>query len=132
MTLIYPLLGGILIGLSSALLYVSLGRIAGVSGIAGGLFHDREPWKFAFLAGLLVAGTLLWFLFPAAFGVVDRPLPIVLAAGFFVGLGATIGNGCTSGHGVCGNARLSPRSIVATCTFIATGALTVFLYRSFA
>jgi len=126
------LFGGLLIGLAAAILIVFDGRIAGISGILGGLFRPRPGdtgWRLAFLAGLLAA-PLAW----AAFAPLPLPRinagPITLvAAGLLVGLGTRYGGGCTSGHGVCGLARLSPRSLAATLLFISAGVATVFIAR---
>lgn len=125
-----PLLGGVAIGIAASLLLLTNGRIAGISGIVAGAFlptSEGRPWRLSFLAGLLVAGlaALLWRpeLLPARTG----SLPAVAVAGLLVGAGTRLGSGCTSGHGVCGLARLSARSLAATATFIATGAVTVFL-----
>ena len=127
------LLGGMLIGLSSALLLVVNGRIAGISGIAGAMLRrwtTETVWRVAFLAGL-VAG-------PLAFTVLagHRPpvkivasVPVLVIAGLLVGYGTRLGSGCTSGHGVSGLARLSPRSFAAVGTFMATAAATVYLVR---
>ena len=125
-------LGGILIGLSAVGLLLFNGKIAGISGIAGGLLEppDRgdRAWRIAFVAGLATAGLAGAFLVPAAFAFeISRSMPALIAAGLLVGLGTRIGNGCTSGHGVCGMGRLSRRSIAATLTFMATGAITVFV-----
>lgn len=125
------LVGGILIGLSATLLLAVNGRIAGISGIAGGLFRaDRSEaaWRIAFIVGLPVgAGAYGW-----AAGVpivLEASLPAIVAGGLLVGIGTQLGSGCTSGHGVCGIARLSPRGIVATLVFMASAIATVFLTR---
>jgi len=123
-------IGGILIGLSAAWLWLTLGRVAGISGILGGITRAEAGWRLAFLAGLigtpllfaLVGGTVAWRA-PAA------SWPILIAAGLLVGFGTRLGSGCTSGHGVCGMARLSPRSIAATLTFMLTAALVVLMIR---
>ncbi|HVN89135.1 MAG TPA: hypothetical protein VMT61_04920 [Candidatus Binataceae bacterium] len=125
------LLGGILIGLSAAAMLLLDGKIAGISGILGGVLKPTKgdtSWRVAFLGGLFVGGLMLRLFLPSAydFGII-RPYPILIAAGLFVGFGTRLGSGCTSGHGVCGVSRLSPRSIIATGTFIFTGAVTVFL-----
>jgi len=125
--------GGALIGLSAALLMLLSGRVAGISGIFGGCFvpgaGDRG-WRFAFLAGLILAPVTAMF---AGYGVPLPAMPaswwIVIGAGLLVGFGSRMGKGCTSGHGVCGIARLSPRSIAATVLFMATAAITVALMR---
>lgn len=124
------LAGGALIGLSAALLLVLNGRVAGVSGALAGLLdprsNDRE-WRLLFVLGLLDGGVAARGLVDAPFSVAGTSVPRALAAGLLVGVGARLANGCTSGHGVCGVSRLSARSLAATATFIATGALTVFL-----
>ena len=125
--------GGVLIGASAAAILLFLGRVAGVSGIVGGLLHDgsaERVWRAAFVAGLLAGGAGLRIVDPAAvqFGL-DRSLPVLVLAGVLVGFGTRLGSGCTSGHGVCGVARGSRRSLVATLTFMATGMLTVFVTR---
>ena len=126
-------LGGMLIGLSAALVLFGLGRIAGISGIFGGLLLPKTGdigWRLSFMLGLLGGGFLMATLAPQLFALrVDRTLLTVAAAGLLVGIGTRMGNGCTSGHGVCGISRGSPRSILATLTFMATGAITVFLVQ---
>jgi uncharacterized membrane protein YedE/YeeE len=125
------LLGGMLIGLSASAMLLVDGKIAGISGILAGVLRPvrgETLWRSCFLSGLLAGGFLLRILMPRAFdfGAI-RPLPVLVVAGLMVGFGTRLGSGCTSGHGVCGIARLSPRSLLATITFIFTGALTVFL-----
>jgi uncharacterized protein len=125
------LLGGVLIGLSASAMLLLDGKIAGISGILAGVLRPIRGdtlWRICFLAGLLAGGFLLRTFLPRAFdfGAI-RPLPVLVVAGLLVGFGTRLGSGCTSGHGVCGIARLSPRSLLATITFIFTGALTVFL-----
>ncbi len=124
------LLGGALIGTGSALLLLTHGRIAGISGIAGGLIqratHDRA-WRLAFLAGLVAAGIVAGGVLPAAIGAPVRPLAAMVVAGLLVGFGTRMGNGCTSGHGVCGLSRFSVRSLVAVVTFMITGAITAMI-----
>ena len=126
-------IGGILIGLSATILLLFNGRIAGISGIfATALFPkgQREYWRWAFVAGLVLGGLVMSLVVPNLFAVTyDRPLWMVALAGLIVGVGVRMGSGCTSGHGVCGLSRFSPRSLVATLTFIATGALTVAVVR---
>ncbi|MBV8138019.1 MAG: YeeE/YedE family protein [Deltaproteobacteria bacterium] len=125
------LIGGVLIGIAaSGLLFVN-GRIAGISNIFGSLIPPSggdAGWRLAFVAGLLSGGLVLVFGYPEAFG--QRPpasLSVLAAAGLLVGFGASVGNGCTSGHGVCGLARRSPRSLLAVATFMTTGAATVYV-----
>ncbi len=136
------LLGGMLIGLAVVLFALLNGRLLGVSGIVYGMI-DRGPgqagrsrtapserWRLAFLCGLLLGGVILLLVHPEAFGVSDhRSLPATAAAGLLVGFGSRLGNGCTSGHGVCGVSRLSSRSIAATLTFVTTGIVTVLVIR---
>jgi uncharacterized membrane protein YedE/YeeE len=127
------LLGGALIGAASAALLLASGRIAGISGILGGLVRaargDRA-WRAAFLAGLPIGAALATRAWSADQGFALTSSPALLVAGgLLVGLGTQIGSGCTSGHGVCGIARGSRRSIVATATFMATGVATVFVMR---
>lgn len=127
------LAGGVLIGLAASLLWLGAGRIAGVSGILQGLVFresSERAWRAAFLAGLLLAGLVLGFVLPEQISASPRSLGWIALAGVSVGLGSYFGSGCTSGHGVCGVARVSARSLVATATFIATGVLTVAMLRS--
>lgn len=125
------LLGGALIGFASLLMLYGNGKILGVSGILGGLFRrtgDSRAWRALFLAGLLVGGVLVHYEVPGAFDVsVARSPWTLVAAGLLVGYGARLANGCTSGHGICGVGRFSPRSIVATAVFIASGTAVVFV-----
>jgi uncharacterized membrane protein YedE/YeeE len=124
--------GGILIGLGAALLLLANGRIAGISGILGGLLRPARGdigWRLAFVLGLLAAplGWLAMQAMPPA--QIDHTPALLGAAGLLVGLGTRFGSGCTSGHGVCGIARLSPRSLVATLCFMVAGFVTVFVMR---
>ena len=126
------LAGGVMIGLAAALFLLFNGKIAGISGIVGGLLQPKRGdvlWRVAFVVGIVIA--------PLAFGAV-RPLPdvdieagypLLVTAGLLVGIGTRYGSGCTSGHGVCGLSRRSPRSIVATTAFIFTGLATVYIAR---
>ncbi|WP_396623209.1 YeeE/YedE family protein [Marinobacter sp. W-8] len=126
------LTGGLLIGLAAASFLLLNGRIAGISGILGGLLVPARRdilWRVAFLAGL-VGTPSLWLLFSELPPIqVDAGYPALIVAGLLVGIGTRFGSGCTSGHGVCGLSRLSPRSLVATVSFMATGFLTVFVIR---
>ena len=126
------LIGGVAIGIAAAMLLLLNGRIAGISGIVGGLLLPARgdiAWRFAFVAGLLFA--------PAAYRLaerlpeptIDASYPLLLLAGLLVGVGTRYGAGCTSGHGVCGLSRLSPRSLAATAAFMAAGFVTVFVAR---
>ncbi|QEI05982.1 YeeE/YedE family protein [Pigmentiphaga aceris] len=131
------LLGGMLIGGAAVLLMAGLGRIAGISGIARQAFgrgkgdgREDRGWRLAFLAGLWCAA-LLWQLVRGgvSLGVPQVSTPVLLLAGLLVGVGTALGGGCTSGHGVCGIARLSPRSLLATAVFMSFGFLTVYVLR---
>jgi uncharacterized protein len=129
--LVSALLGGVLIGASASLLLWLDGRIAGVSGIVNGLLpatRDDTAWRVAFLAGLMGAGALTMHVLDQDAGSPAR-WPVVVAAGLLVGFGTRLGNGCTSGHGVCGLARLSVRSLVAVLCFMASAIVTVFVTR---
>ncbi|MEZ4390624.1 MAG: YeeE/YedE thiosulfate transporter family protein [Polyangiales bacterium] len=122
--------GGALIGLSASLMLAFNGRVAGVSGMVGGLLQPSPgdwSWRALFLAGLALGGVVAAAVLPNAFAASPASTGTVLAAGLLVGFGSRVGNGCTSGHGVCGISRLSPRSVAATLTFISTGAITVLL-----
>jgi uncharacterized membrane protein YedE/YeeE len=126
------LAGGLLIGLGAAMLLLVNGRVAGISGILGGLLRAAPgdiAWRLAFIGGLvaaMVAGRIL-VAFPAP--AIDADYPVLIAAGLLVGVGTRYAAGCTSGHGVCGIARLSPRSLAATMLFMAAGFATVYVVR---
>jgi uncharacterized protein len=127
------LAGGLLIGLAISLVLLSHGRAAGISGLWAGVLRPSSdrPFRLWFFAGLIGTGLLVRAVFPQAFGAGSTaPLGLTLAAGLLVGYGTRLGGGCTSGHGVCGNSRLELRSIVATVTFMLTGALAVFAWRA--
>jgi uncharacterized membrane protein YedE/YeeE len=128
------LFGGALIGLAAVLLMLMLGRIMGATGILTGLFALQSgqdwAWRAAVLLGM-VSGPAVYLTLTGEFPAVEVPvsIPVMMAGGFLVGIGVTYSSGCTSGHGVCGMARLSPRSIVATATFMLTTGLTVYVMR---
>lgn len=128
-------IGGVLIGLSAVVLMVSIGRIAGISGIAGGALpgivrHGDLGWRLAFIGGLIAAPLLLLIIRGSSgIGAPQVSWPWMIVAGLLIGFGTRLGNGCTSGHGVCGIARLSPRSLVATGVFMVFGIGTVFVIR---
>jgi uncharacterized membrane protein YedE/YeeE len=135
-------IGGALIGLAAVVLMGSIGRIAGISGIVGGLADKKETasasaqnpddkgWRLAFLAGLIGVPAVIGMVQPEWLrSTVSLPLIGMAIAGLIVGFGVTLGNGCTSGHGVCGNARLSVRSLVATLTFMVVGIATTYVVR---
>jgi uncharacterized protein len=132
-TPVSALLGGALIGAAATLLLWSLGRIAGVSGILNGALEQPpgRGWRFAFLAGL-VAAAGIWFAVSGAQPRAGFPLPWLVAGGLLVGFGTRLGGGCTSGHGICGLARLSKRSLVAVAVFMGAGFATVFALRHLA
>jgi len=124
--------GGMMIGLAASLMLIGSGRVTGISGMLSGLLQPVRgdiAWRALFMVGLLIAGTVAYFVEPAQIGASPRSLALIAVAGLLVGVGTRIGNGCTSGHGVCGISRLSPRSLIATATFIASGVLAVFLTR---
>ncbi len=126
------LAGGILIGAAAALLVLANGRVAGISGILSGFVAGRRPdlgWRAAFIIGLLVAPAAVMLFSHLPVPRIEAGPALLVLAGVLVGLGTCVGSGCTSGHGVCGLARLSPRSLVATLTFMATGIVTVFVLR---
>jgi uncharacterized membrane protein YedE/YeeE len=135
-TPIPSLLGGALIGLSSSLMLLLHGRIAGITGILGGAVDpetapSERVWRLVFVAGLVLGAWVLLPFLPANFELgVMRSTPVLVLAGILVGWGTRLGSGCTSGHGVCGISRGSKRSLLATMTFIASGAATVWLYRT--
>jgi uncharacterized membrane protein YedE/YeeE len=126
------LLGGVLIGISSALFILANGRIAGISGILGGLL-SRKPgdivWRIAFLLGLVAAPAAIFALTGPITATIEANTEVLVIAGLLVGIGTRYGAGCTSGHGVCGLSRLSPRSLVATLAFMGAGMAIVFVMR---
>ena len=122
--------GGALIGLAANVLLAGSGRVAGISGIAGRVLQPGQPdrpWRLAFLAGLVLAGIALYPALPESFAATPRPLWVVVPAGLLVGYGTRLGNGCTSGHGVCGMARFSTRSFAAVGVFLAPAVATATL-----
>lgn len=129
------LAGGVLLGVASAMFILVNGRVLGISGILGGLLPPRAGdagWRVAFVLGMLAAPLVFGLLAPAGFVQaprIDAGLGAIVAAGLLVGLGTRYGSGCTSGHGVCGLSRLSPRSLVATLAFMGAGFAMVFVIR---
>jgi uncharacterized membrane protein YedE/YeeE len=124
--------GGALIGLAAALLLFFNNRVAGISGIAAGIlppWQDETGWRLWFLMGLVLSAVLWRFLGGSIEVQIDTPLLVLAISGLLVGYGTRLGGGCTSGHGICGIARLSRRSIVATLIFMSTAGITVFLIR---
>lgn len=129
-TPVSALVGGLIIGVAASLLLIGSGRVAGISGILGGLLVPKQGdtlWRVLFLLGLLLPGIAAAVLAPNAIGSSPRSLAVLALAGLLVGAGTRLGGGCTSGHGVCGMSRLSPRSLVATISFIALGMVVVRL-----
>jgi len=126
------LAGGIVLGLASALFILFNGRVLGISGIVGGLLRPKTRdivWRLSFLLGMLVAPSLYVAFIGPMVATIDASWAMVIVAGLLVGIGTRYGTGCTSGHGVCGLSRMSPRSLVATLSFMAAGFITVFLLR---
>ncbi|MEX3814991.1 YeeE/YedE family protein [Paraburkholderia sp. BR13439] len=131
-TPIASLCGGLLIGVAAAAMVLLLGRIAGISGIVGGLLRWTKrdgAWRAAFVVGLVVAALIARAVDAPVAITVDASWPAVIAAGLLVGIGTRYGSGCTSGHGVCGISRGATRSLVATVTFMAAGFVTVYIIR---
>lgn len=127
---IRALAGGAVIGVSATLMLALNGRVTGISGITGGLVLPTAGdvrWRALFVGGLMVGGLLMLLAMPGAFTPSRASLATAAVAGLLVGVGTRVGNGCTSGHGICGISRLAPRSLAATVTFIAAGAVTVLL-----
>ena len=126
-------IGGLLIGLAAAVLLLVNGRVAGISGIVGQALWPTDPkdrpWRLAFIAGLPLGAALVSLVSGPLEVDIEASTPVLVAAGILVGFGTRLGNGCTSGHGVCGMSRGSARSIAATCTFMAVAGVTVFLVR---
>ena len=124
--------GGVLIGVAAAMFILLNGRIAGISGIVGGLLNPQRGdilWRALFVAGMVLA-PLTWMAFAELPEMtIDAGYPLLIVAGLIVGISTRYGSGCTSGHGVCGISRLSPRSIIATLAFMATGFVTVYIMR---
>lgn len=127
--------GGVLIGLAAAMFILLNGRIAGISGILGGLLRPVKgdiDWRIAFLGGLVISPLAYSLFAPLPAVTIDAGTGLLVAAGLLVGAGTRYGSGCTSGHGVCGISRLSPRSLVATAAFMAAGFAVVFAMRHLA
>ena len=131
-SILYAIGGGALIGLSASWLLLAKGRVAGISGIVGGLlgrWNEHSGWRSSFVVGLLAGGALLVGALPETIAVAEgRSVAVMAVAGLLVGYGTRLGSGCTSGHGICGLTRFSARSGIATITFMATGALTATLF----
>lgn len=127
------ILGGVIIGLAATMMLLFTGRVTGISGIIGGILNPTtrdKDWRIFFMAGLLLGGGFLRLVKPEFFTVISSAGTLdYVIAGFLVGFGTLLGNGCTSGHGVCGISRFSPRSMVATIVFISSGVLSVVIFR---
>ncbi|EHH1104788.1 YeeE/YedE family protein [Vibrio parahaemolyticus] len=125
------LFGGILLGISATILLLVNGKIAGISGIMNGIMSPKKgdySWRLLFAVGMIAGGLISVLMLGVAVpSTANLSLGMVIAAGLLVGIGTRLGNGCTSGHGICGMGRLSKRSIVATCVFMAVAGLTVFV-----
>lgn len=130
-TPLMSLAGGIIIGCAALVLLVSIQRIAGISGIIGGLFpviRQDLTWRLFFVAGLLLGGFVLAAVYPNSLAInLTYSTPALVVAGLLVGFGSRLGNGCTSGHGICGLGRLSSRSMIAVVTFMATGIISAVM-----
>ena len=130
-TPLMSLAGGIIIGCAALVLLVSIQRIAGISGIIGGLFpviRQDLTWRLFFVAGLLLGGFVLASVYPNSLAInLTYSTPALVVAGLLVGFGSRFGNGCTSGHGICGLGRLSSRSMIAVVTFMATGIISAVM-----
>jgi uncharacterized membrane protein YedE/YeeE len=128
-----PLLGGMLIGVAATLLLLFYGKIFGVSGIVGGLFKNETKdydWRIAIVLGFLAGGAILYWSMPGVFtNTAIRPTIMTVIAGLLVGYGTSLGSGCTSGHGICGLSRFSPRSLVAVLVFMGAGVISVAIQR---
>ena len=125
------LVGGLMLGVATVILLLGIGRIAGISGIVSSVLKPKniEMWQVLFIAGLIVSPLLYRLVKPLPVLDISTSIPLLIAAGLLVGFGTRLGSGCTIGHGICGNARLSPRSMAATVTFMLFGILTVYIGR---
>ncbi len=125
------LVGGLMLGVATVILLLGIGRIAGISGIGASLLKPKrvEMWQVLFILGLIISPLLYQLVTPLPLMEITSSLPLLIGAGLLVGFGTRLGSGCTSGHGICGNARMSPRSMVATVTFMLFGILTVYIGR---
>lgn len=125
------LAGGVLIGAAALIMMVTIGRIAGISSIFSSLLKPQSSfrWQWAFIAGLFISGLAIHWLYKPVEMQVESRVPVLILAGLLVGFGARLGKGCTSGHGVCGISRNSPRSLTATALFMSMGMLVVFILK---
>ena len=132
LTITNSFLGGILIGVAASVFILFNGKIAGISGIVGGLFRPKKndfAWRVMFILGLVISPIIYNLISPLPTVTINTSKGVIVIAGVLVGLGSRFGSGCTSGHGVCGVARISPRSILATISFILSGAITVAIIK---
>ncbi len=133
-TLLNSLMGGILIGIAATIIFFVNGRIMGISGILGNLIATKETdqkfWRIIFILGVLIGPLIFILLFKEIKSEMVANTTLLIISGFLVGLGTSLGNGCTSGHGICGLSRFSIRSIVATLVFVISGMITVYLINS--
>ena len=133
-TLLNSLMGGILIGIAATIIFFVNGRIMGISGILGNLITTKETdqkfWRIFFILGVLMGPLIFILLFKEIKSEMVANTTLLIISGFLVGLGTSLGNGCTSGHGICGLSRFSIRSIVATLVFVISGMITVYLINS--
>jgi uncharacterized membrane protein YedE/YeeE len=120
-TPIEALIGGAFIGIATSLFLFLNGKIFGISGIVSGLLKERSLWRILVVFGLILGATTAHILLQTPTTITTVPLPFLIIGGLLVGIGTKLGSGCTSGHGVCGNSRLSPRTMVATLTFMLSG-----------
>ena len=125
------LVGGLMLGVATVILLLGIGRIAGISGIFSSLLKPKrvEMWQVLFIASLIISPLLYRLIKPLPVLEISTSIPLLIGAGLLVGFGTRLGSGCTSGHGICGNARSSPRSMAATVTFMLFGIVTVYLGR---
>lgn len=127
------IIGGIIIGFAVTIMLLFNGRVTGISGIVGGVLNPKtidKNWRYLFIAGLVAGGIILKFMHPTSFIVLSKAqIADYIIAGFLVGFGTLMGNGCTSGHGVCGISRFSIRSIISTIVFITFGVISVALFK---
>lgn len=131
-TPVAALVGGLILGLAAALLWLVNGRVAGISGILAGLLtaNAERRWRLWFIGGLVAGGVVMHLARPTAFAAPHVGNAALVVGGLLVGFGTRLGGGCTSGHGLCGTSRLAPRSLVATAVFMAVGMATVFVVRT--
>ncbi len=131
--ILYALWGGVLIGIAVSLMLLWNGRVTGIAGIVNGILTPAKgdtSWRVAFIGGMFAGGLTLRFLHPDLFSPIEADPRIVALAGLLVGFGTILGSGCTSGHGVCGISRMSPRSLIATLVFMISGVVAVVVFKN--